>query len=153
MKIQDNHSQALISKFYSGSSDNVIEQIIVSGKKCVAVPIEVENNISVEEVNTALSISFPNAIGYLKTLEKYYIILPESSILQGEKEDSKSDIRGLLTERELQVAQLVAAGLSNKEIARKLNISEWTISTHLRRIYAKLSVCNRASMVHKCFGQ
>jgi len=58
----------------------------------------------------------------------------------------------LLTARELQIATLVAEGRVNKQIAAELNISEWTVSTHLRRIFAKLSVDTRAAMVSKCFG-
>jgi DNA-binding CsgD family transcriptional regulator len=57
----------------------------------------------------------------------------------------------VLTARELQIAALVAEGLVNKQIAAELGISEWTVSTHLRRIFAKLDVETRAAMVSKCF--
>ncbi|WP_342376566.1 helix-turn-helix transcriptional regulator [Myxococcus stipitatus] len=59
---------------------------------------------------------------------------------------------GLLTTRELQVVALVAAGRVNKEIATELSISSWTVSAHLRRIFAKLGVDTRAAMVSRCFG-
>lgn len=59
---------------------------------------------------------------------------------------------GLLTARELQVATLVAGGRPNKQIATELGISEWTVSTHLRRIFHKLDVDSRAAMVARCFG-
>ncbi len=49
-----------------------------------------------------------------------------------------------LTERERQVLQLVANGLSNKSIAKQLCISAKTVENHLRLIYAKLGVSNRA---------
>jgi DNA-binding CsgD family transcriptional regulator len=55
----------------------------------------------------------------------------------------------LLTERELQIAVLVADGLINKEIADRLHISEWTVSTHVRRIYTKLGVSTRGAMVSR----
>ena len=58
-----------------------------------------------------------------------------------------------LTPRETQIARLVADGLVNKEIATKLSISEWTVSTHMRRIFAKLGVETRAAMVLRCFGR
>ena len=58
----------------------------------------------------------------------------------------------LLTPRELQIVALVAAGNVNKQVADVLRISEWTVSTHLRRIYAKLGVDTRAAMVSRCFG-
>ena len=56
----------------------------------------------------------------------------------------------LLSERELQVVELVALGKSNKQIAKQLKISEWTVSTHLRRIFCKLNVDSRAEMVYRC---
>lgn len=60
-------------------------------------------------------------------------------------------VRDLLTSRELEIAKLVARGRLNKQIAADLAISEWTVSTHLRRIFAKLDVDTRAAMVTKCF--
>lgn len=59
-------------------------------------------------------------------------------------------LAALLTGRELQIATLVAQGLPNKKIAKKLHISEWTVATHLRRIFAKLNVDSRAAMVYCC---
>jgi len=57
----------------------------------------------------------------------------------------------LLTPRELQIVVLVGDGLVNKQIADVLRISEWTVSTHLRRIFAKLSVDTRTAMVSRCY--
>ena len=56
----------------------------------------------------------------------------------------------LLSARELQIVELVAYGKSNKQIATKLKISQWTVSTHLRRIFIKLDVDSRAEMVYHC---
>jgi DNA-binding CsgD family transcriptional regulator len=50
----------------------------------------------------------------------------------------------------LQIAAFVAAGHPNKQIASRLHISEWTVSTHLRRIFMKLGVDSRAAMVYRC---
>jgi DNA-binding CsgD family transcriptional regulator len=63
---------------------------------------------------------------------------------------AKQDPMALLTERELQIVRLVAMGRPNKQIASRLRISEWTVSTHLRRIFAKLGVDSRAAMVYQC---
>jgi len=49
-----------------------------------------------------------------------------------------------LTERELDVLKGVAAGLSDREIAMKLYLSEPTVKSHLRSIYQKLKIHNRA---------
>lgn len=52
-----------------------------------------------------------------------------------------------LSPRELAIAHLVARGLPNKAIGDVLDISPWTVATHLRRVYAKLDVTTRAAMV------
>jgi DNA-binding CsgD family transcriptional regulator len=52
-----------------------------------------------------------------------------------------------LSPREQEIARMVAKGHPNKVIADVLNISSWTVCTHMRRIFAKLGVCSRASMV------
>lgn len=61
-----------------------------------------------------------------------------------------TDVISRLTERELQIVKLVASGHPNKQVAKQLHISEWTVSTHLRRIFAKLGVDSRAAMVYRC---
>jgi DNA-binding NarL/FixJ family response regulator len=50
-----------------------------------------------------------------------------------------------LTERELQVLRLVAAGLSNRRIATTLVLSERTVHRHLSNIFIKLGVSSRAA--------
>ena len=58
------------------------------------------------------------------------------------------DVRALamLTPRERQVMQLICEGLSNKEIARRLSISEGTIKVHLHHICGKLVAKNRVML-------
>ncbi len=51
------------------------------------------------------------------------------------------------TARELQVLELVGEGKSNKEIASALEISDETVKTHLRHLYEKLGVSDRAQAV------
>jgi DNA-binding CsgD family transcriptional regulator len=55
--------------------------------------------------------------------------------------------RDALTASELRVVDLARQGMSNKQIAQALFISEHTVETHLRRIFAKLGVSSRAAMV------
>ena len=52
-----------------------------------------------------------------------------------------------LSPREQEIVRLVALGHSNKMIAGVLNISSWTVCTHLRRIFSKLGVGSRAAVV------
>ena len=51
----------------------------------------------------------------------------------------------LLSERELQVLRLTAAGLANKQIGRRLGISESTVKVHLGNIFKRLGVTDRTS--------
>ena len=53
-----------------------------------------------------------------------------------------------LTRREREVMLLVADGLSNKEVGRRLNLSEGTIKIHLHTIYQKVSVTNRTALAN-----
>lgn len=52
-----------------------------------------------------------------------------------------------LTKRELEVLQLVADGLSNQQISKKLFLSQATVKSHLVHVYAKLGVDSRTSAV------
>jgi len=53
----------------------------------------------------------------------------------------------LLTARELEVLELVGAGLTNAEVGRRLYISEATVKTHLLRVFVKLGVDDRTAAV------
>jgi DNA-binding CsgD family transcriptional regulator len=53
----------------------------------------------------------------------------------------------MLSPREQQIARMVAQGYPNKTIAAKLGISSWTVSTHLRRMFAKFDVRSRAALI------
>jgi DNA-binding NarL/FixJ family response regulator len=55
--------------------------------------------------------------------------------------------RELLTPREEQVVALVAEGLSNRDTARELNLSEHTIKKYLFRIFDKLGISSRVELV------
>jgi DNA-binding NarL/FixJ family response regulator len=51
-----------------------------------------------------------------------------------------------LTPQERQVAELAAAGLTNKEIGQQLFLSHRTVSGHLHRIFPKLGITSRAAL-------
>ncbi len=57
------------------------------------------------------------------------------------------DLPEPLSERELEVLELVAEGLSNKLIAQALNISEHTVKTHVASIFSKLGASSRTEAV------
>ena len=57
--------------------------------------------------------------------------------------------RSALSPREHEIAEMIGRGLPNKTIAANLGISSWTVSTHLRRMFAKFDVNSRAALVAK----
>ena len=58
----------------------------------------------------------------------------------------------LLSPREQEIARMVASGYPNKTIASVLEISSWTVASHLRRIFMKLQVSSRAAMATRLSG-
>ena len=90
---------------------------------------------------------------------KYTPEAPEEERYDSEAATPRQDHRGLfasctgwpdrlgLSPRECEIARLVGRDLTNKEIAAVLEISSWTVATHLRRVFAKLDVHSKAAMV------
>ena len=56
-----------------------------------------------------------------------------------------------LTDREIEVLELVADGLTNRAVARRLGISEATVKTPLAHVYTKLEVLDRAAAVREAW--
>ncbi len=56
-----------------------------------------------------------------------------------------------LTNREEEIAELLATGLTAKEIGRRLKISSETVRSHTRNIYLKLRVKNKVELAGKMF--
>lgn len=57
-----------------------------------------------------------------------------------------------LTRRQLQIMRMVQAGLTNLQIAHRMELAEGTVRTHLKNIYARLHVSSRTAAVHMVFG-
>ena len=59
------------------------------------------------------------------------------------------DVHKLLTNRELQIVQLICMGCLTKQAADRLHISEFTVRSYLKTIYCKLGVRSRGAMVYR----
>lgn len=66
---------------------------------------------------------------------------------QDSKKNEPPEENSILSKREYQILVLVAQGLSNKEIANNLNLSRYTVESHIKHIYRKLEVCTRTKAV------
>jgi DNA-binding NarL/FixJ family response regulator len=88
-------------------------------------------------VRAGRRLSFPQVVALIdEVLEE----APQKGTLEPERE---RDHAGLLSPREQEVLQLVAEGLSNKQIAKELIIAESTVRYHLTSIFNKLGVDTR----------
>ncbi|OBC15424.1 transcriptional regulator [Mycobacterium sp. 852013-50091_SCH5140682] len=65
---------------------------------------------------------------------------------------SKSDTTADLTAQELQIAQLAASGLTNREIADRIYVSHKTVAAHLYKVFPKLRITSR-SQLHAALGE
>lgn len=81
-------------------------------------------------------------LGEIVTSSGRYVVFADEA--SGSAEPKVAD---LLSRRELQVALLIADGSCDKDIARHLAISVYTVREHIRRIFAKLSVSRRAGII------
>jgi two-component system, NarL family, response regulator LiaR len=88
-------------------------------------------------------------LGFKLTRHKETIVVKEVPVAVGadfQLNQKKLDELGV-TPRELEILQLIADGLSNREIAEKLFVSENTIKTHSSRLFDKLSARRRTQAV------
>jgi DNA-binding NarL/FixJ family response regulator len=65
---------------------------------------------------------------------------------EGARRAESDRVTGALTARERELVVLATEGLSNKEIARRLGVTEGTVKIHLHNVYQKLGVTNRTAM-------
>ena len=66
---------------------------------------------------------------------------------------SLCEIAESLTSRERQIVLMVAGGLSNKDVARRLDLSEGTVKVHLHNVFRKLGVNNRTALAAMAITQ
>jgi DNA-binding CsgD family transcriptional regulator len=88
-------------------------------------------------------------LGIKLTKPNEKIILPESAVQTGgvfALNESKRENLGI-TRRELEILELISRGMSNREIAQKLFVSENTVKTHSSRVFDKLGARRRTQAV------
>ena len=83
--------------------------------------------------------SFVNAVKFMAMGEQYAPL----DFMTAEDETKSNPLAEKLTDRELQVLEGLTQGLSNKEIARNLDIQEPTVKLHMKTLYRKVGAANR----------
>jgi len=88
-------------------------------------------------------------MGFKLTKKKEVVVLKEVLVSRGTPFAlNQQKLRELaITPRELEILELIANGLSNREIAEKLFVSESTVKTHSSRVFEKLSAKRRTQAV------
>lgn len=74
------------------------------------------------------------------------VALALALIEPAEHQPRPTDLVGSLTRREHEVAMLVTEGLTNREVARRLGIAEWTAVNHMRKVMQKLGCTSRVQV-------
>lgn len=133
--------------------ENYITNFGMKGRYYCIYPDKVHGNRSPADKKKGHSVD-SEVVGQLRIGEHSYIVTllmdNETGSPRQPENNHEKNPSDVLTKRELQIVMLVADGKPNKQIAQQLKISEWTVSTHLRRIFAKLDVDSRAAMIYRC---
>ena len=87
--------------------------------------------------------------GAIQAVNNGLVVIPPGAlaVLLGEARAPAEALREPLSDRELEVLNLIAEGLSNKMIAFRLSISEHTVKTHVTAILGKLEAASRTEAV------
>lgn len=146
---------------------NGIDFIQTLRQQDTTTPILVISAWSTQE--TILNAIQVGATGYiLKERDNFEITLSIRSVLRGgapidpfiaqqilsrisfitKEKDTVTEPNDLLSSREFQILDLVAQGMSNREIADFLHLSKYTIECHIKHIYRKLSVNSRSKAIN-----
>lgn len=122
-------------------------EIDMNGQRSMVIPDSPEITWN-ETIKSDKFCSFQDVAREKTIIGKHYVHSRTNN--QSEYTDQNNKIEDVLTKREQQIVMIASTGLSNKQIAAQLQISAWTVSTHLRRIFTKLNVDNRTAMAYRC---
>lgn len=138
----------------------LVEKLITANAKpnCILLTMHLDRNtvkkalkLGVEGyiLKNADSKEFLHSIKTVSKSHAYYTPKAMEALIENGKEVKSSSLKKiqLLTERELEILNLVVQGLSTNEISEKLFIARRTTETHRKSIMSKLGVNNVAGMV------
>ena len=128
-EIKDKYPEILIVGLSSFNQQSFIQKMMLNGASGYVL-----KNATKEEIVDAI----------VTVVRGDIYLSHEAAAVVRENKDSQIPV---ITRREKEVLQLIAAGLTNKEIAEKLFISATTVDTHRNRLLSKFDVKNTANLI------
>ena len=114
----------------------IIKQLVEVAPDAIALKMNEQ-----EEIIKAIQLVWEGKTYFSATVHNLIV-----NILQANR---ANEISSELTEREIAIIRLIASGLTSKEIAAELFISEKTVEVHRKNLFVKFDVKNSASLIHK----
>jgi DNA-binding NarL/FixJ family response regulator len=84
--------------------------------------------------------------------DRFYLRLVRPHLEKAFRSGSWARQEPTLTRREVEVLTMVQAGLTNRQIATRMGLSEATVRTHMQNIHSRLKVSSRTAAVQQVFG-
>jgi DNA-binding CsgD family transcriptional regulator len=134
-----------------------VTTLSISGHGCTVVCVDdvLPRHINTRQGARAKLAYIDNEVAHFELGGHRYALLcdslqpPPSASQVRDSTTPPIDIHKLLTNRELQIVQLVCMGCLTKQAADRLHISEFTVRSYLKTIYCKLDVRSRGAMVYR----
>lgn len=133
----------------------VLSQFQISGKSVRLLSIDALEPRDVSESEQERITYVPDEIVNFEFEGRRYALVSDCPAQEptAEKEEavasSPADAHALLTNRELQICQLICMGYLTKQVAARLKLSEFTVRSYLKTVYCKLNVRSRGAMVYR----
>jgi LuxR family maltose regulon positive regulatory protein len=121
-----------------------VQEALKIGYPCGYLRVFVEGGVQAERL-LQLALANRTYVSYINRILPVFRRLPKEG--PGHAQEPRLPQQEPLSARELEVLRLLAAGLSNTEIAKKLFISINTVKTHIAHIFGKLDVASRTQAV------
>jgi DNA-binding CsgD family transcriptional regulator len=124
----------------------------LGGQRCriVCVDDEMPRHVAVPGSARTRQQYRPNEVAHFQLRAHRYALVADSISGPAASAAAVRDLHALLTNREMQIVQLICTGLLTKQISDRLRISEFTVRSYLKTIYCKLGVRSRGAMVYAC---
>jgi DNA-binding NarL/FixJ family response regulator len=131
-------------RFFNITHESLIDVVLISTNPTFAEGFEYINKGIKGYINAYISKShLEDLLTSVKNGKVWFypeFVQQLIKIIPSQKNSSKLNIHKLLTPKEIEVGELLSQGLSNKEIAAKLDISERTVKAHISSMYEKLPI-------------